>query len=274
MRYPQAGTANARRLARRRAAVAARASTSTGARTPHSTATCSSTSRTSEWSGAAPDPDAAHPRPAPAGVPRTRPGDRGRRPCCRAVTDDAWVELLPGTPRRLNDGRLLHSVDVGDTRRLWIDGEPFTPEDVLLREVIAVERDAVIATIIPKVASVALARLGFDGAVELLSDPDGVATGAAGGGTLVVAQQHPVRSGRRPPPSAPAAPGRARSRRWPKRSPLRAERGDPAGRRARAARRPCCSRPDTSAARDACRCCWTRTAARTDSASSTPRART
>ena len=36
----------------------------------------------------------------------------------RAITDDAWVELLPGTPRRLNDGRLLYSVDVGETRRL------------------------------------------------------------------------------------------------------------------------------------------------------------
>ena len=86
---------------------------------------------------------------------------------------------------------MLYSVDVGETRRLWIDGEPFTPEDVLLREVIAVEKDAVIATIIPRVASVALARLGFDGAVELLSDPDGVATGAAAGGTLVIAQQNP-----------------------------------------------------------------------------------
>ena len=37
----------------------------------------------------------------------------------RTFTDDVWVELLPGTPRRLDDGRLLHSVDVGDTRRLW-----------------------------------------------------------------------------------------------------------------------------------------------------------
>jgi dipeptidyl-peptidase-4 len=109
----------------------------------------------------------------------------------RALTDDAWVELLPGTPRRLDYGRLLYSADVADTRRLWIDGEPFTPEDVLLREVIAVEKDAVIATIIPKVASVALARLGFDGSVELLSDPDGVATGAANSGTLVIAQQNP-----------------------------------------------------------------------------------
>jgi dipeptidyl-peptidase-4 len=109
----------------------------------------------------------------------------------RAVTDDVWVELLPGTPRRLDDGRLLHSVDVGDTRRLWVDDEPVTPADVLVRSVVAVEPDAVIATVIPAVGSVALARLRLSGDVELLSDPTGVAVGAAAGGTRVVAQELP-----------------------------------------------------------------------------------
>ncbi|MGN6609037.1 MAG: prolyl oligopeptidase family serine peptidase, partial [Jatrophihabitans sp.] len=113
----------------------------------------------------------------------------GATTALRSSTDDAWVELLPGTPRRLSDGRVLHSVDVGDTRRLYVDDTPFTPADVLVREVVAVEDDAVLATVIPTVGSVVLARLGFDGAVELLSDPDGVATAAAGGGTVVVAQQ-------------------------------------------------------------------------------------
>lgn len=115
----------------------------------------------------------------------------GRTTLLHALTDDAWVELLPGTPRRLDDGRLLYSVDVGDTRRLWVAGKPFTPEDVLVREVIAVESDAVIVTIVPQIASVTLARLGFDGSVQMLSDPDGVATCAANGGTLVIAQQTP-----------------------------------------------------------------------------------
>ena len=109
----------------------------------------------------------------------------------RALTDDAWVELLPGTPRRLDDGRLLYSVDVDDTRRLWIDDVPVTPGDVLVRSVEAVEPDAVIATTIPQVGSVALARLRLSGDVELLSDPAGAASGAAGGGTIVVAQELP-----------------------------------------------------------------------------------
>ena len=113
----------------------------------------------------------------------------GRTMLRHAIEDDAWVERLEGTPRRLPDGRLVYSVDVGDTRRLWIDGESFTPPDVLVRSVLAVEDDAVIAETIPQVGSVALARLGVDGSVTVLSDPDGAASGAAGGGTVVVAQR-------------------------------------------------------------------------------------
>jgi dipeptidyl-peptidase-4 len=115
----------------------------------------------------------------------------GRTSLVRTVTDEAWVELLPGTPRRLPDGRLLHSVDQGDTRRLWLDDEPVTPADVLVRSVVAVEDGAAIAEIVPAIGSVALARLDFNGGVELLSDPAGVAAGAAAGGTRVIAQQLP-----------------------------------------------------------------------------------
>jgi dipeptidyl-peptidase-4 len=108
----------------------------------------------------------------------------------RELTDDAWVERLPGTPRRMADGRVLYSTDQDDTRRLWIDGRPVSPPDVLVRSVEAVEDAAVIATIVPAVGSVALARLPLSGSeIEMLSDPAGVAAGAAGGGTVVVAQQ-------------------------------------------------------------------------------------
>jgi dipeptidyl-peptidase 4 len=120
---------------------------------------------------------------------RTVDAATGTTTLLRAVTDDAWVELLPGTPRRLADGRLLHSVDVDDQRRLWLDDRPFTAPEVLVRAVEAVDGDSVIAQVIPQLGSVALARLGFDGSVELLSDSAGVGTGAYAGGTLVLTQQ-------------------------------------------------------------------------------------
>jgi dipeptidyl-peptidase-4 len=114
----------------------------------------------------------------------------GRTALLRAVTDEAWVELLPGTPRRL-DGRLLHSVDRDETRRIWLDDEPVTPPDVLVREVVSVADESVLAEIVPAIGSVGLARLHFDGRVEVLSDPSGVASGAAANSTLVVSQQWP-----------------------------------------------------------------------------------
>lgn len=103
----------------------------------------------------------------------------------RAFTDEAWVELLPGTPRRTPDGRLLHGVDVEDTRYLALDGEPFTPQGLQVRSVLGVDDSSVVASVVPRVGSISVARLGFDGAVTLLSDPAGVATGAVGGDTLV-----------------------------------------------------------------------------------------
>jgi dipeptidyl-peptidase 4 len=113
----------------------------------------------------------------------------GHTSVLRVVTDEAWVELLPGTPRRFPDGRLLYSVDDGETRRLWVDGRPFTPADLLVREVLTAGEDSVVATVVPEVGSVALAQLGLDSTVSLLSDPAGFATGAAGGGTVVAAQR-------------------------------------------------------------------------------------
>jgi len=109
----------------------------------------------------------------------------GKTTVVRTLVDDTWVELLPGTPRRTTDGRVLHGLDDGDSRRLALDGEAFTPRGLQVSAVLRVDDVSVLASVVPRVASVSIARLGFDGTVTLLSDPAGVATGAAGGDTLV-----------------------------------------------------------------------------------------
>ncbi len=113
----------------------------------------------------------------------------GRTTVREEVSDDAWVELLPGTPMLVPDGRLVTSADVADSRRLYLDGEAFTPPDVLVDEVLAVCADAAVAAVIPGLGARALARLGFDGTVEMLSDPTGYATGSASRGGVVVTQR-------------------------------------------------------------------------------------
>jgi dipeptidyl-peptidase-4 len=51
--------------------------------------------------------------------------------------DDAWIELVPGLPRLLSDGRLVTANDHDGSRRLAVDGEPVTPTDIQVRSVIA-----------------------------------------------------------------------------------------------------------------------------------------
>jgi dipeptidyl-peptidase-4 len=113
----------------------------------------------------------------------------GRTTVREEVTDEAWVELLPGTPMQAPDGRLVTSADVGDTRRLYLDGAAFTPPEVLVDEVLDVRADAAIGAVIPGLGARALARLGFDGTVEMLSDPTGYAAGSASRGGVVVTQR-------------------------------------------------------------------------------------
>jgi dipeptidyl-peptidase-4 len=52
--------------------------------------------------------------------------------------DDAWVELVPGTPGSLPDGRLVTTGDRDGARRLLVDGEPVTPDQLQVRSVVSI----------------------------------------------------------------------------------------------------------------------------------------
>lgn len=55
--------------------------------------------------------------------------------------DDAWVELVPGTPARLADGRVVITADRDGVRRLLIGGEPVTPTELQVRSVVSASGD-------------------------------------------------------------------------------------------------------------------------------------
>ena len=101
--------------------------------------------------------------------------------------DDHWVELVPGVPRWLPDGRLVTTVDVDDHRRVAVDGVPLGPADLQVRRVVAVGGDAVLVTASrdDDPTATAVWRLGLDGDAEPLTDEDGVAD-AAGDTTVTV----------------------------------------------------------------------------------------
>ncbi len=101
--------------------------------------------------------------------------------------DDAWVELVPGSPRRTADGRLLVAADRDGARRLLLDGEPVTPDDLQVRALSAVsdERIVFIANPIDDATSRHV-WMYADGECRALTTSEGVHDVAVGGTTTAI----------------------------------------------------------------------------------------
>ena len=52
-------------------------------------------------------------------------------------TDDHWVELVPGAPALLDDGRIVTCADRDGARRLMVDGAPVTPAGLQVRSLVS-----------------------------------------------------------------------------------------------------------------------------------------
>jgi dipeptidyl-peptidase-4 len=105
--------------------------------------------------------------------------------------DDAWVELVPGTPARLDDGRLVMTADRDGSRRLLIADEPVTPTDMQVRSVVAAigeDDDATVtfcANPIDDATQLHVWQWTGDGLQPLTSEP-GVHGAAIGATTSVI----------------------------------------------------------------------------------------
>ncbi len=111
--------------------------------------------------------------------------------------DAAWVELVPGTPRRLDDGTLVRTADRDGSRRLLIGDEPVTPTELQVRAVLAVDDGAVLvqANEVGDATEAHVWRYGADGELMALTDEPGVHTAVAAGGTTVIRSATPDRPG-------------------------------------------------------------------------------
>ncbi|HET7051459.1 MAG TPA: prolyl oligopeptidase family serine peptidase [Solirubrobacteraceae bacterium] len=101
-------------------------------------------------------------------------------------TDDAWVDVLPGVPRRLSDGRLVMVGAAGDAVALLIDGSPVTPPDLEVRAALVVADDEVLFTASTEPTEVGVWRWDKTGDLSQLTPTPGVHTAAAGGGVRVI----------------------------------------------------------------------------------------
>ena len=141
------------------------------------------------------------------GVLEADPGTGSCR-LLRRVGDEAWVELVPGAPR-LVGGRLVTVEDRGAARRLCVDGEALTPDDVQVRAVHHADGVGVVVSASVDPADTHVARVGWDGAVERLTAGPGVSGVAVGGGTTVISSRTLAHTGRRCRVDSPLRSGRA-----------------------------------------------------------------
>ena len=112
--------------------------------------------------------------------------DSGATQVVRTDTDDVWVPVVGGVPDRLDDGRLVWSVETGDTRHLVIDSELVSPAGLQLREVLAVDGSTVLFSASTEPTEIHLySWSGEDGVRQITTEP-GVHTGTLRGGTLVM----------------------------------------------------------------------------------------
>jgi dipeptidyl-peptidase-4 len=99
--------------------------------------------------------------------------------------DEAWVDLVDGSPARLSDGRLVTTADRDDTRRLVVGDRAVTPPRLQIRRIVAAADD-VVFTGSEQPDQVHVWRRSPEGDLERLSQGAGVHDAAAGGGVVVV----------------------------------------------------------------------------------------
>jgi dipeptidyl-peptidase-4 len=101
-------------------------------------------------------------------------------------TVEHWQTIVTGVPDRLSDGRLVFVEESEDTRRITLDGEPFTPAGLQVASVLDVGDDVLFAAQ-DDPTELHVWRSTGDGGLDRLTAEPGVHTAAGAGDLLVVA---------------------------------------------------------------------------------------
>jgi dipeptidyl-peptidase-4 len=102
--------------------------------------------------------------------------------------DEHWTELVPGAPTR-HGGRLVTVQDVGSARRLCVDGQPITDDAVQVRRIVGVDERGIVITASLEPTTVHLARVSWSGEPEWLTEEPGVHSMVTGGDVAVVSSR-------------------------------------------------------------------------------------
>ncbi|SHN33720.1 dipeptidyl-peptidase-4 [Cryptosporangium aurantiacum] len=112
--------------------------------------------------------------------------DTGELTTHTEATGSPWLEVLPGTPALLGDGRLVLGSDEGDARRLVVGGVVATPTSLYVRRFLGQENDELVVEgteDAPEQNHVY--RVGADGTARRVTEGVGWFSGVSGGETRV-----------------------------------------------------------------------------------------
>lgn len=125
--------------------------------------------------------------------------DTGATTLLAEETDEAWVELVPGSPALFADGRLVRCADRDGVRRLVVAGEPITPTDLQVRSILSTTAERIVFTANPVDDPTVLHVWTWtpDDGATALTDADGVHTAVTGGPSIVVREATLDRPGAR-----------------------------------------------------------------------------
>lgn len=105
----------------------------------------------------------------------------------RELHDDAWVELS-SAPQFGTGGRLVSVEDNAGSRRLLLDGEPFSDAAWQVRSIVSVEDDCVVAAASAEPTEIQVVRFGFDAVADPLTEGVAVHHAVTGGPTVVISR--------------------------------------------------------------------------------------
>jgi dipeptidyl-peptidase-4 len=101
--------------------------------------------------------------------------------------DDVWIELVGGSPGRLDDGTIVSTVDADDTRRVRFGDEPATPPGLHVERLFGTDGDAaVFAAVDGDPLETHVYRVALGGAPERIDPDPGLSDAVAAGGTLAL----------------------------------------------------------------------------------------
>ena len=111
--------------------------------------------------------------------------ESGETTLVRGQSDEVWVDVMPGVPAYAPGGRLVTLEDHGDTKTLFVDGNPVSPPGLQIRSVVSLGAEGAIVTASEDPTQIHLHAIGYDGEDYPLSEGPGVWSGTERGGTAV-----------------------------------------------------------------------------------------